>query len=100
MTLSRLQADIRRFSQDRHWLRFHTPKNLAMAIASEAGELCHVFRWEQPGSEYLFPPPEAVEEAADVLIFTIRLLDELGVDAETAIRAKMANNAEKYPVAE
>jgi NTP pyrophosphatase (non-canonical NTP hydrolase) len=92
-----LQTDIRAFAVARGWLKFHTPKNLAMAIASEAGELCHILRWEQPGEEFLFIPPGIAEEAADILIFTIRLMDELGVDYEQAIRAKMAQNAEKYP---
>lgn len=94
-----LTAEIRAFSSARDWERYHTPKNLAMAIASEAGELLHLYRWEDGLERRLFVDAERAE-IADVLIFTLRLCDVLEIDPGEAILDKLDANARKYPAGE
>lgn len=100
-TLERLRARLAQFAAERDWDQFHNPKNLAMAVAGEAGELLEHFQWltfEQAASL----PPQTREdvalEAADVLLFLVRLCDRLGIDLAAAADRKLALNARKYPV--
>ncbi|MGV1037738.1 MAG: nucleotide pyrophosphohydrolase [Candidatus Nanopelagicales bacterium] len=101
MSLEALTADLRAFAIARDWEQFHTPKNLAMALAGEAGELLAEFQWlttEQ--SEQLDDKQFAAvaEEMADVLIYLCRLSDVLGIDLEQATADKAAANAQRYSV--
>lgn len=83
------------FRDERDWARYHTPENLAAAIAIEAGELQECFLWGRK------PDWHAVaNELADVLIFAHTLCHEMGVSPESIMRRKMALNAEKYPATE
>jgi NTP pyrophosphatase (non-canonical NTP hydrolase) len=98
--LDQLAEQLRRFAQERDWDQFHSPKNLAMALTVEAAELQELFQWlteEQSkalGGETL----EAVkEELADVLLYTIRMAQVLGVELLAAAEEKMVKNAAKYP---
>lgn len=96
-----LQRQLRAFAEAREWERFHSPKNLAMAVASEAGELVDVFQWlSEEESRHLLEEDRrrATEEIADVLIYLLRLGDKLGVDLQEAIVDKMKVNEQKYPV--
>jgi NTP pyrophosphatase (non-canonical NTP hydrolase) len=93
---------IRRFAAERGWEPYHSPKNLVMALASEVGELCEVFRWLTPEeSRSLADDPakrEAVaDELADVANIVFLLSLHTGIDLSDAIRAKMAKNVVKYP---
>lgn len=95
-----LKENIREFSIERDWLKFHSPKNLAMALTVEAGELMEHFQWmETDASRHLSDETRVMiqEEMADVLIYLIRLADELDLDLEKAAMDKIAQNAEKYP---
>ena len=88
------------FAKERDWQQFHSPKNLAMALNVEAGELLEHFQWlTQEGSEELDPDKlaEVAKEIADVQIYLIRLADQLGIDILAATEAKMAENEKKYP---
>ena len=89
---------ILKFRDDRDWKQFHTPKNLAMSIAIEAGELMELFQWTGP-ADRLSPEDRvrAEEEIADVAIYLMLLANELDVDLERAVLGKIARNAEKYP---
>jgi len=102
MDIDTLQTKLRDFAAVRDWERFHTPKNLAMALAAEAGELLELFQWltETESAALDAAQREAVEhELADVLIYLLRLADRLDVDLDEAVARKMKINAEKYPVA-
>ena len=93
---------IRRFAEERGWEPYHSPKNLVMALASEVGELCEVFRWlTADESRALDATPglrEAVaDELADVANCLFLLSVHTGIDLADAVRAKMAKNAVKYP---
>jgi NTP pyrophosphatase (non-canonical NTP hydrolase) len=101
---SALVADIRRFRDQRDWAQFHTPKNLAAAIAIEAAELQERFLWktDQEIESDLEPGPKrdaVVEEIADVMMFALLLADRLGIDVGKAITDKLATNEQKYPIA-
>jgi len=100
-SLDTLRLRIREFAQARAWERYHTPKNLVMALSVEAAELLEPFQWltaEQ--SQHLGAEQhEAVrQEIADVLIYLTRLADLLGIDLLDAAADKLAINALKYPV--
>jgi len=98
--LESLRDELRKFAAERDWDQFHSPKNLAMALSAEAGELLEVFQWLTPEeSGRLAPEKHAAvsKEIADVLLYVIRLSDKLGVDPVAAAREKLAENARKYP---
>ena len=96
------KAAIRAFAAARGWDPYHTPKNLAMALASEVGELCEVFRWLTPEESRAAPNDPAAREAiadelADVANIIFLLSAHTGIDLSEAVRAKMAKNEIKYP---
>ena len=99
--LESLRDQLRTFASDRDWDQFHSPKNLAAALAVEAAELLEHFQWlTEAESQQL--PAETLEEVraevADVLLYLIRISDKLGIDLIAAAKAKIVLNAEKYPV--
>jgi len=92
---------IRRFRDERDWKQFHDPKNLAVSISVEAAELLELFQWrnDEEAMRYAEQNKERVaEEIADVAIYLLELVDVLGLDLEKCIDAKLAKNAQKYPV--
>ena len=98
--LDSLRDALREFAAARDWRRFHTPKNLAMAMIVEAAELVEHFQWLTPEQSLELPAAKLAEvrdEAADTLIYLVELADALGIDLITAARDKMAKNAVKYP---
>jgi dCTP diphosphatase len=100
--LATLQIKLREFVAERDWDQFHTPKNLAMALVAEAGELVEYFQWLTPEQSTQLPADIRAEvelEIADVLLFLLRLCDKLGIDPVLAAGKKLVLNAERYPVA-
>jgi dCTP diphosphatase len=100
-SLETLKLELRQFAAARDWNQFHSPKNLAAALAVEAAELLEPFQWlTEEQSRNLSPEKrEAVRrEIADVLIYLIRLADKLDIDLLQAVRDKIMENAAKYPV--
>jgi dCTP diphosphatase len=98
-----LQDLVRRFAAEREWEQFHTPKNLAMAIAGEAGELVAELQWLTPGQiETALVNGTLRErlssELADVLIYLVRLADVCRIDLIQAALAKVEVNRARYPV--
>lgn len=100
---SALTQTVRDFAARRQWEPFHTPKNLAMAIAGEAGELSAEFQWMTPTE----CRPDALSdekreaialEIADVQIYLLRLADVLGLDMPTVVRHKISINESRFPV--
>ena len=98
MTLEELHARVRVFVDDRDWAQFHSPRNLAMALSVEAGELLEVYLWTADDAA---PTPErtarAADEAADVMICLLNLCNRAGIDLGEAVVAKLGRAAEKYP---
>lgn len=100
--LERLTERLRDFAEARDWERFHTPKNLAMALAAEVGELLVHFQWlTQEESATLSDEPEALsdvsDELADVAIYLLRMADIMGVDLWAAVSRKIERNEERFP---
>lgn len=97
-----LRQRLRAFATARDWEQFHSPKNLAMALIAEAGELVEHFQWlSEPASAALSAEArEAVAlELADVQLYLILLADKLDVDLAAAARRKIELNKTRYPVA-
>ena len=100
-TVAELRQWMRQFVAERDWEQFHYPKNVAMALAAEAGELLEHFLWLTPEESDSLSPETRAEvelEAADVLFFLIRLCDRLDIDLLAAAEKKLAINEKKYPV--
>ena len=91
---------IRSFAEKRDWGKFHTPKNLAMAITGEAGELASEFQWLS-NDEVLSLSKQDLDnvrlEIADVGIYLIRLCDVLNISLSDAIKEKLALNEKRFP---
>lgn len=103
MGLDELRTRLREFANARDWGQFHTPKNLAMALAGEAGELLEIFQWLTPEqSMSVMDESERADhvrqELADVLAYLLRLADVLDVDLLSALSAKIELNEQRYPV--
>ena len=98
--LDELIRKIRNFVEERDWDQFHSPKNLAMALAVEVSELVEIFQWmTEEESQQLDPKRKqyAEEEIADVMTYLIRISDRLGIDLLAAVERKLAINQKKYP---
>jgi len=104
MDIEGLQRQLREFAEERDWDQFHSPKNLAAALVVEAAELLEPFQWLGDEASRRLADDRANFEAvraeiADVLIYLLRLADQLDIDLEQAVTDKMRRNAEKYPIA-
>jgi NTP pyrophosphatase (non-canonical NTP hydrolase) len=100
-SLEALRDALRQFALDRDWDQFHSPKNLAIALSVEVAELLEHFQWiSEADSAALTSDQHAKvrEEAADVLLYLIRLADKLDIDLLVAATEKLALNGAKYPV--
>lgn len=103
MDIRKVQEFHDQFCNDRDWGKYHTPKNLAMALNGEAGELIEIFQWLSPEESWKVMETSKTaemirDELADVLIYTARLAHLLKVDLEDAVWAKFKKNEVKYPV--
>jgi NTP pyrophosphatase (non-canonical NTP hydrolase) len=102
-TVAELRAGMARFVREREWEQFHSPKNLAMALAAEAAELMEHFLWiDNDASRAAVADParrdEVADELADVAGVVFALCNALDVDLSDAVTRKMAKNILKYPV--
>lgn len=100
MTLHELQSRVVAFSDARDWSRFHSPRNLAMAVSVEAAELLELYLWSQDDG----PQPavgsrneRVADEVGDVLMCLLNLCARAGVDPEAALVASLAKAERKYP---
>jgi NTP pyrophosphatase (non-canonical NTP hydrolase) len=97
-----LAAEVRAFVLARGWRRYHNPKNLALALAGETGEVCAELQWRTADeAAAIAGDPERRDalagELADVAIYLLRLADELDVDLAAAVRAKLEVNEDRFP---
>lgn len=101
-SLDGLNALLLQFARKRDWEQFHSPKNLAMALAGECGELIEHFQWLTEAQSSTLPPEkrhEVAAEMADILIYLIRLSERLEIDLIAATHDKIVHNETRYPVA-
>lgn len=103
MNIDEIQARLADFAKERDWEQFHSPKNLSMALAGEAGELLEIFQWltEEQSQQSSITKDQlaaATEELADILIYALRLADKLDINLQDAISTKISKNAMRYTV--
>jgi len=104
-TVAELREVVRLFVEERDWQPFHTPKNLAMALAIEAAELMEHFQWLTPEASQGVVTDKAQlaevsDELADVLCYTLAMANALNIDVAQALQEKMVKNRRKYPIEE
>ena len=100
-SITEITGKIREFRDDRDWMQFHNPKELAAAIAIESAELQEIFLWKDyPSSESAVREKTGAiaDEIADIAVYLFELADNLGLQLGDVMLAKMQKNAEKYPV--
>jgi len=103
LNLNEVANYLRGFAADRDWDQFHTPKNLAMALAGEAGELLEIFQWltaDESANLDETTLRHTGEELADILQYVVRLADVLGIDLTGAVWSKLRANETRYPAEE
>lgn len=96
-----LRNRLRAFAAEREWEKFHSPKNIAIALSVEASELLERFQWLTEAESRALPPAALArvrEEMADVLLYLVILADKLDVNLVDASMMKLEANALKYPV--
>ena len=93
--IKELTAALLKFRDERDWEQFHNPKDLALALNIEAGELLEAFLWKSPEQADI---GTVKEELADVLAFAFLLADKYGLDVKQIMLEKIGKNALKYPV--
>jgi dCTP diphosphatase len=103
LDIDRIQEALRAFANERDWEQFHHPKNLAMALAGEVGELVEIYQWLTDLESRNAPNDPQVANAtkaelADILIYTLRLADVMRIDLDHAVTEKIEANAARYPV--
>jgi len=99
--LQRLTAEVLRFRDERDWKQFHNPKDVALSLLLEAGELLEIFQWQDAAGVAQAARErkgDLADELADVLCYTLLMAHELGIDLSAALEAKLRKNALKYPV--
>ena len=100
-TLLQIQNKIREFNRERDWSQYHSPRNIAMALSVEVGELLELFLWSSDDGPQ--PPIDSrrnkvEEEAADVLICLLNFCDQMNIDLLEVTNQKIERNRLKYPV--
>jgi dCTP diphosphatase len=98
--IERIQQKIRKFRDERDWMQFHNPKDMAAAIAIEATELQEIFLWKSQAESSDVAESErerVLEEVADLAIYLFELADNLKIDLPRAVQAKLTKNGQKYP---
>ena len=104
MSLNELINEISNFVSERDWEKFHNPKNIAMSISIEAGELLECLQWDSPTASDIISDGkrfnELADEIADVQIYLLRMCSMLEIDPVENSRRKLSLNKEKYPVEE
>ena len=98
-TFEETQAKALQFRDDRDWLQFHNPKDLALSISLEAAELLECFQWSGTDLEATTKQDAMAEELADIFNYCILMADVLDIDLLQTLNSKIDANAAKYPVA-
>ncbi|MGO3733130.1 MAG: nucleotide pyrophosphohydrolase [Vagococcus sp.] len=96
--MEEIMKKINQFRDDRNWRQYHNAKDFAISISLEAAELLENFQWVSAEEGIKKDPINIEEEIADVLIYTLMLADDLGLDVEEIIEKKIEKNGKKYPI--
>lgn len=99
--IRQITEKIRKFRDERDWMQFHDPKNMAVSIIIEASELLEYFQWKSKKevNEYIKNHKSQLEEEiADIAIYLFELADNLGIDLFSVTEKKIRKNEKKYPI--
>ncbi len=101
LNLKELTLELAQFAREREWEKFHSPKNLAMALGVESAELMEHFQWLTEEESRAITDPKkkqaVAHEMADIFVYMMRIVDLMGIDFKASLYEKMKLNAEKYP---
>jgi NTP pyrophosphatase (non-canonical NTP hydrolase) len=104
ITLLELKTEVEKFRDERDWKKFHTPKNLAVSISIEAGELLELFQWRDIAIAEVKRDAKLMQkirgEMADIMLFLLSMANVLDIDISTATLQKLEINKERYPTEE
>ncbi|CAG9622913.1 nucleotide pyrophosphohydrolase [Sutcliffiella rhizosphaerae] len=89
---------INKFRDERNWRQYHNPKDLAISISIEAAELLEGFQWINSEEALKTNKENIREEIADVLIYSLMLCSDLGLDVKEIVEEKVVKNGRKYPI--
>ena len=103
VTIAQLKKEIKKFSEERNWSKYHKPKDLAISISIEAGELLEIFQWltDEENEQASMDPKKMnriKSELADVFAYALNLSNRLGIDVSKAVLNKIKENEQKYPI--
>lgn len=93
-----LIKEINQFRDDRDWRQFHNAKDLALSVSLEASELLENFQWKSSEEAIADDLENIKDEIADVMIYSLMLADDLGLNVEEIIKNKIKKNGEKYTI--
>ena len=99
--IKKITEKIKKFRDEREWMQFHDPKNMAISIIIESSELLEHFQWKTKEEVYLYlksNKDEIKDEIADIAMYLFELADNLGIDLIKAMEQKLKKNSKKYPV--
>ncbi len=100
-TVQELKREVEKFRDERSWKRFHKPKDLALSIAVEAGELLEIFQWREIDAADVAADKsikgKLEDELADVMVYCLSLASVVGIDVSSSIYKKLEHNKKKYP---
>jgi dCTP diphosphatase len=99
--ISQITEKIKRFRDDRDWMQFHDPKNMAVSIILEASELLEHFQWKTTEEVEKYAKQNSAEikdEIADIALYLFELADNLGINLISAMEEKRKKKDMKYPV--
>ena len=101
-TIDELKLIVESFVDERDWKQFHSPKNLAMSLSVEVAELMELFQWLSldQAREVMTASDirkNAIDEIADIVIYTLTFCNRNNIDIADSIRKKMEKNIQKYP---
>tara|TARA_B100000579_G_C22655248_1_gene768212 strand:+ start:417 stop:764 length:348 start_codon:yes stop_codon:yes gene_type:complete len=102
MDIKKIKQRLDKFAEDRNWKKFHTPKNLVMALSVEVAELVEIFQWSNTGGIDEIKDPKTQEkikeEIADIFNYLLKISGELDLNLEDIIHEKIDKNEKKYPI--
>ena len=93
--LYKITEELQKFRDERDWAQFHNPKDLAIALSIEAGELLELYLWKPAENA---DPNKVKEELADVFAYAFMLADKYGLDVAQIMQEKLEKNKLKYSV--
>lgn len=96
--MEELIKEINQFRDDRDWRQFHNAKDLALSVSLEASELLENFQWKSSEEAIADDLENIKDEIADVMIYSLMLADDLGLNVEEIIKNKMKKNGKKYTI--